>query len=287
MHNPPSDYPAAFRAIDPVRPPAAWLGGKRRLAKRLAALIEAVPHRVYVEPFVGMGGVFFRRRSAPEIEVINDLSRDVHTFFRVLQRHYVPFMEMMRFQLSVRREFERLVRTDPDTLTDLERAARFFYLQRLAFGGKATGRSFGVSRTAPKTFNVLELGGLLEEVHGRLAGVIIEGKPFADVLRLYDGEDTLFYADPPYWGCESDYGKGMFARADFEQLAAVFADLRGRFILSLNDTPEVRRIFGAFRMAEARLKYQISGAATDAVEVIITNFDVAELAGGNGQGALF
>jgi DNA adenine methylase len=269
-----------------VRPPAAWLGGKRRLAKRLAALIEAVPHRVYVEPFVGMGGVFFRRCTAPDLEVINDLSRDVHTFFRVLQRHYVPFMEMMRFQLSIRREFERLVRTDPDTLTDLERAARFFYLQRLTFGGKAAGRSFGVSRTAPKTFNVLDLGSLLEEVHARLAGVIIEGKPFAEVLRIYDGDDTLFYADPPYWGCENDYGKGMFARADFEQLAAGLADLRGRFILSLNDVPEVRRIFGAFRIEEARLKYQISGEATDAAEVIITNFDVQQLAGGAGQGAL-
>jgi DNA adenine methylase len=195
-------------------------------------------------------------------------------------------MEMMRFQLSVRAEFERLARTDPDTLTDLERAARFFYLQRLAFGGKATGRSFGVSRTTPKTFNVLELGSILEEVHGRLAGVIIEGKSFADVLRLYDGEDTLFYADPPYWGCEKDYGSGLFGRSDFELLAQALGEIRGRFILSLNDVPEVRRIFGAFRIEDARLTYQISGAPTDAAEVIITNFDVAELVGGAGQGAL-
>lgn len=284
MHNPPNS--PSFRNVDPVRTPAAWLGGKRRLARRLTALIEAIPHRVYVEPFVGMGGVFFRRQVAPEVEVINDLNRDVHTFFRVLQRHYVPFMEMMRFQLSVRAEFERLAATDPDTLTDLERAARFFYLQRLAFGGKPTGRSFGVSRVAPKVFNVLELGPLLEEVHGRLAGVVIEGRPFADVLRMYDGDDALFYCDPPYWGCETDYGAGLFRRRDFEQLAAELAPIAGKFVLSLNDVPEVRRIFGRFRIEDARLKYSVSGAATEAAEVIITNFDPAELGGAAGQGAL-
>lgn len=282
MHNP---LPA-FRSVEPVRPPAAWLGGKRRLAKRLVALIEAVPHRCYVEPFIGMGGVFFRRELVPEVEVINDLSRDVHTFFRVLQRHYVAFMETMRFQLTIRREFERLVRTDPDTLTDLERAARFFYLQRLSFGGKATGRSFGTSKVAPKTFNVLELGPLLEDVHARLAGVIIEGRPFAEVIALYDAPETLFYADPPYWGGENDYGKGLFGRRDFELLADTLAGIRGRFILSLNDVPEVRRIFGRFRLEDARLKYQISGEATDAAELIITNFDVGTLGAGGGQGAL-
>jgi DNA adenine methylase len=282
MHN-----PLSFRNVDPVRPPAAWLGGKRRLAKRLVALIEAIPHRVYVEPFVGMGGVFFRRRIAPQLEVINDLNRDVHTFFRVLQRHYVPFMEMMRFQLSVRAEFERLAATDPDTLTDLERAARFFYLQRLAFGGKTTSRSFGVSRTAPKVFNVLELGSVLEEVHSRLAGVVIEGRPFADVLRIYDGDDTLFYCDPPYWGCETDYGAGLFRRQDFEHLAQALESTAGRFVLSLNDVPEVRRIFSRFRIEEARLKYTIAEAgATDAAELIITNFDPASLGGAAGQGAL-
>lgn len=282
MHNPPD-----FRSVAPVLPPAAWLGGKRRLAKRLVALIEATPHRLYLEPFVGMGGVFFRRRLAPPIEVINDLGRDVYTFFRVLQRHYVAFMEMMRFQLSVRIEFERLAATDPDTLTDLERAARFFYLQRLAFGGKAVGRSFGVSTQSPKRFNILELGPLLEEVHARLAGVIIEGKPFADVVRLYDTPEALIYCDPPYWGGETDYGSGMFRQQDFHNLAAVLGSIQGRFILSINDVPDIRRIFGGFHLQEARLLYTVAdGAATDAAELIITNFDLAELRGGPGQGAL-
>src|SRR6202000_1901689 len=103
-----------------------------------------VPHALYAEPFVGMCGVFLRRRSAPKAEAINDMSRDVAGLFRILQRHYQAFMDMLKWQGTRRGEFQRLAAQDPDTLTDLERAARFLYLQRLSFGGKVAGRTFGV-----------------------------------------------------------------------------------------------------------------------------------------------
>ncbi len=109
--------------IKPIRPVAPYVGGKRLLAAKLIERINAVPHATYAEPFVGMGGVFLRRAQLPQAEVINDLSGDVATFFRILQRHYAHFMEMLKFQLTTRQEFERLRATDPDTLTDLERAA--------------------------------------------------------------------------------------------------------------------------------------------------------------------
>lgn len=258
-----------FRAVTPVRPVAPYFGGKRRLATRLVDLIEATPHTLYAEPFVGMGGVFLRRRHAPETEVINDLSRDVSTFFRILQRHYVAFMEMIRWQLTTRADFERLVATDPDTLTDLERSARFLYLQRTAFGGKIVGRNFGMHYTGGARFNVTKLGVLLEDVHSRLAGVMIESLPWPRFLGQYDRPGALFYLDPPYWGCEGDYGP-LFAREDFEALAEALERLQGRFILSLNDVPEVRRIFGAFNLEPVTLSYTVSGRPTPAAELIIT-----------------
>jgi DNA adenine methylase len=126
---------------------------------RLCQIIDATPHVAYAEPFVGMGGVFLRRSRRPKCEVINDISEDVATFFRILQRHYVAFMDMLRFQLTTRAGFERLMRTDPSTLTDLERAARFLYLQRTAFGGKVVGRNFGVDvMDSPARFDVTKLG---------------------------------------------------------------------------------------------------------------------------------
>jgi len=104
-----------FRPVTPVRPAAAYIGGKRRLGETIARRIEAVKHEVYAEPFVGMGGVFFRRRWAPRCEVINDISRDVATLFRTLQRHYPQFMETLKFQIASRREFERLLASNSDS----------------------------------------------------------------------------------------------------------------------------------------------------------------------------
>jgi DNA adenine methylase len=244
--------------VRPCRPVAPYLGGKRNLAKRIIAEIEAIPHTIYAEPFVGMGGVFLRRDSAPKSEVINDLNREVATFFRILQRHYMAFMEMIRFQLTTRAEFERLVATNSDTLTDLERAARFLYLQRTAFGGKVSGRNFGVSPMNPARFDVTKLGPMLEDLHTRLAGVMIECLPYGEFIGRYDRPETLFYLDPPYWGCESDYGRPLFERADFERLARLLEGLRGRFILSLNDVPEVREIFGAFEIEAVQTSYSVS-----------------------------
>lgn len=249
--------------VSPTRPVAAYIGGKKNLAKRLVERIATVPHTTYAEAFVGMGGVFFRRTSRPQAEAINDWSMDVATFFRILQRHYVAFMDMIRWQLTTRAGFETLLRTDPTTLTDLERAARFLYLQRTSFGGKVVGRGFGVAPQNPARFDVTKLGPLLEAVHERLAPVVIERLPWADFLRRYDRPTTLFYLDPPYYGCERDYGddegKPLFSRAEFETMADLLAGLEGRFILSLNDHPDVRAIFAGFQIEEVQTTYSIGG----------------------------
>lgn len=260
-----------LRPVTPVRPAAAYIGGKRRLGEQLARRIEAVAHETYAEPFVGMGGVFFRRRWAARREVINDVSRDVATLFRILQRHYPQFMETLKFQIASRREFERLVACNPDTLTDLERAGRFLYLQRLAFGGKVAGRNFGVDSNGPSRFDVTKLGPLLVEIHERLAGVVIECLPWSDFVARYDSPTTLFYLDPPYWGSETDYGAGVFMRADFIRLAAHLSAIAGRFILSVNDVPETREAFARFSIESVATRYTIAGGKwSDVAEIIVT-----------------
>lgn len=260
----------SFRPVAPVRPAAAYIGGKRRLGEQLARRIEAVQHETYAEPFVGMGGVFFRRRSAARREVVNDISRDVVTLFRILQRHYPQFMETLKFQITSRREFERLAACDAEMLTDLERAARFLYLQRLAFGGKVAGRSFGVEASGPSRFDVTKLGPLLDAIHERLAGVVIECLPWADFVDRYDSPSTLFYLDPPYYGSETDYGAGVFGRGDFAKLAARLSEITGRFILSVNDVPETRSIFARFAIEQVATRYTVSGQWSDVSEIIVT-----------------
>jgi len=267
----------SLTTVRPVSPAAGYQGGKRNLAKRICGLIDRTAHDGYAEPFVGMGGIFLRRAACPRVEVINDISGDVVTLFRVLQEHYPYFIDMLRWRLASRAEFRRLCDLPGDRLTDLQRAARFLYLQRLGFGGKVKTRTFGVDNRTPARFNVAKLEPLLAEIHERLAGVVIEQLPFADFLRRYDRPGMLFYLDPPYFGCETDYGAGVFDRADFERLAEQLAGGRAKFILSINDTPEIRRTFAAFHIAEVETTWTIgtkSGAEPRAAELVITNFPI-------------
>jgi DNA adenine methylase len=266
------DSQSRLRVVKPARPAAGYIGGKKQLAERLSRLIDQTPHDLYGEPFVGMGGVFLRRARAPEVEVINDRSQDVATFFRILQRHYEPFFDLLKWRLTSRAEFERLLRQDPATLTDLERAARFLYIQRLSFGGKVAGRSFGYSFTGPARFDTTKLASLLEAVHDRLARVTIECLDWRDFLKRWDRAGALFYCDPPYFGTEDYYGANLYAKNDHEALAAALGEMRGRFILTINDAPETRRIFAAFKIETVELTYQVSGAhAAKPVQEIIVS----------------
>jgi DNA adenine methylase len=162
------------------------------------------------------------------------------------------------------------MKVDPGTLTDLRRAARFLYLQRQSFGGKVNGRAFGTTRTNPSRFDLTKLVPLLEAVHDRLTSVTIECLPYQRFIEKYDCEGALFYLDPPYWNCENDYGKNLFSRDDFSKLRDLLQQLKGGFILSINDNPDVRQMFNEFTLEPVSLNYRVSGLATPAKELIIS-----------------
>lgn len=265
-----------LESVNPVSPAAGYLGGKRNLARRICAIIEQVDHDGYAEPFVGMGGIFFRRAARPRAEFINDISGDIAAFFRVVRRHYQAFVDELEWMQASREEFERLKRVDPDTLTDIERAARFLFLQRLAFGGKVRGRNFGTDSHSPARFNIARLRATLKAIRDRLAPVVIERLPYLDFISRYDRSGMLFYLDPPYYGCEGDYGAGVFSRADFDRLACQLGAIAGKFLLSINDTPEIRHCFAGFSMLGMETSYSIASQATGRPkrvgELLIANF---------------
>ena len=260
----------SLEPVAPASPVAPWMGGKKKLANKIIERIRAIDHHSYIEPFVGMGGVFLRRPFRARLEVANDLNGEIVNLFRVLQRHLPYLLEHMRYQVASRRAFEDLRNTPPSGLTDIERAARFLYLQRLAFGGQVSG-VFGVAPGAAPRFSLSRLEPILEATHERLEGVVFECLPWADILRRYDHPDTLFYLDPPYAGNERSYGKGMFSFEDFQEMAMVMRDLQGQAILSINDTPEIRETFAGLHMEEVRLTYTVGlGGGKAARELLIS-----------------
>lgn len=260
--------------VRPCAPVAPWIGGKSRLADTIIHWINSVEHGLYAEPFIGMGGVFLRRTQRPKAEVINDRSHDVANLFRVCRRHPEELVRALDLLPFSRAEFLNMLDSHLPGLTDIERAARFLYILKSGFGGKAVTRSFAVQRESSGRFNSLKIAPLIRDLHARLSTVTIECLDYQDFIPLYDSDGALFYLDPPYWGCEDDYGKNLFSRDDFERIADILAQIKGRFLLSLNDTPEVRDIFRAFDMHEVVTKYTINGAhAQDAPELIIHNLD--------------
>lgn len=265
--------------MNKTQPAAAYIGGKRKLAKQICRAIDRIDHRGYVEVFMGMGGVFFRRSRKAPVEIINDWSEDVSTFFRILQRHYVAFLDMLRFQISTRAGFDKLLRVDPSTQTDLERSARFLYLQRLSYGGKVAQRNFGVDPYSSSGFDLSKIAPLLEAIHERMTPVTIEKLTWSDCIERYDLATTLFYLDPPYYGCEGDYGADLFDRSQFAKMAQQLSTIEGKFLLSLNDRPEVRSLFSGFSMYEVSLIYSIGGGdkSVQASELIISNLAQSEL----------
>ncbi len=259
-----------YSKVSPVRPVAPYIGGKRALAKRICALIEATPHQLYAEPFVGMGGVFFRRRLKPKVEVINDWNGELVNLFRCMRSHPAALTDLIAWSFSCRADFEQLKRADVSMMTDLQRAARFVQLQKMAFGGKVRGQTFGVSLDGRSRFSSSIVSKDLIAAGQRLETVTIENLDWSAFIDRYDRDGALFYLDPPYFGCERDYGDG-FDRSQFERMADQLARIKGRFILSLNDKPEVREIFDRFKIDAVTTTYGISGkGATEAREVIIT-----------------
>ncbi len=151
-----------------------WPGGKRRLAKKLLPIISSRSHSCYVEVFAGGASMFFLREKPAEVEVLNDINGDVGNLLRVVKHHLDEFIKQFRWTLASREQFEHAKDTPPHILTDIQRAARFLYLQKLSFGGKVSSRTFGTSPSSPPRFNILRLEEDLSQAHIRLARTWIE-----------------------------------------------------------------------------------------------------------------
>lgn len=258
MHNP-----------SPIIP---WIGGKRRLADRILPLFP--PHECYVEAFAGGAALFFLRGQPAKCEILNDANGDLVALYRVVQNHLQEFVRQFEWALSSRPLFDWLQATPPETLTDIQRAARFFYLQHHAFGGKVCGQNFGTATTAP-VVNILRIQEALSAAWARLAGVTIEHLDWHDCVQRYDRAHTLHYLDPPYWQTE---GYGLpWEFAQYEKMAEFARAAKGKVLISINDHPDIRRVFDGLQILETTIAYATGRVADGSErertgELILANF---------------
>jgi len=251
----------------------AYMGGKSLLASKIVTKIPE--HKCYVEVFAGAAWLLFRKdETVSDVEVINDINLDLITLYRVIKHHLEEFIRYFKWVLVSRDEFYRFRKEVPETLTDIQRSVRFYYLLKLGYAARINDPAFSIAVTSKPRLNLLRIEEELSDVHLRLSRVYIENRPYEDVIRRMDRPDTFFYIDPPYYGCEDYYGSDVFAREDFEKLRDVLANVSGKFILSLNDVGAIRDMFNRFHIETVDTSYTAGGGNRKkrVQELLIMNF---------------
>lgn len=157
---------------------------------------------------------------------------------------------------------------------------RFFYLQQHAFGGKVTGQTFGTASTGP-AINLLRIEENLSAAWQRLAGTYVENPPWLDCAERYDRPHTFFYMDPPYWQT-AGYGVD-FPFDQYERMADFMRRCKGRVMVSINDHPDIRRVFDGFHFECLDIRYSTTNQrqckAEVAGELVILNWQPSSLGG--------
>jgi DNA adenine methylase len=174
-----------------------YVGGKHFMIKHLLPLIP--PHNIYVEVFGGAANLLLNKPTST-IEVYNDINSELVTLFRVI-RDKDKLEELKRLLYLTpysREEFYHLKYLNPETLSDIERAYRFYYLCRVSFNA-IPGRTFAYpTQTNSKVHSYMNSIDKLDIIHERFKYVTIEHESFEKLIPRYDSTNTLFYLDPPY-----------------------------------------------------------------------------------------
>lgn len=261
-----------------LRPVLCRVGSKAKFAKMLDAILP--PHKIYVEPFVGSGAVFFYKEPA-EKEVINDLNKGIVETYKLIQR--IPqgskFPNIEGWE-AMRRFFNQDPKSDIDKLSWrlieacggwmsvpatrewLDTAAKRFRER-----GEAAGLRVVNPSTKMKNF---------EAYKERLDGVVIRNEDYEKVMREFDSKDTLFFCDPPYEGTSEGIGYAQQNEFDFKRFANVCSSVKGKVVITINDSPNIRELFKKFYIQGILItgkKSSKEGVGTKTrKELIITNF---------------
>lgn len=250
-----------------LKPPISRMGGKSKLRKTIIDLLPE--HTCYVELFFGAGWVFFGKEQS-KTEVINDVDKELINLFRMIKYHAPEIERMLEYEFSGRDIFEEYKNYNVTDLTEINRAVRFLYLISQSFASKGKHYGYGTnSRPSPHIFYKNEL----ERIKDRLRNTFVENLSFENIIEKYDRDYTVFFCDPPYFGTEG-YGN-EFGEKEHLLLRDKLKNIKGKFLLTINDHPQVREWYKEFNIKEVQVNYSVSKEKTARGkynELIITNY---------------
>lgn len=216
----------------------AWIGGKKVLRNNI---ITRFPKEIdrYIEVFGGAGWVLFAKEKHANLEVYNDKNGDLVNLYRCVKHHCEELQKELKWLLISREQFfDYKEQINTRGLTDIQRAAKYFYLIKTSFG--ADIKSFGANKILLNKSTEY-----LEEISQRLKNVVVENKDFENLIKVYDRPNALFYLDPPYLGAEKYYNV-EFSMEDHIKLKECLSKIKGKFILSYNDDDYIKALYSGY-----------------------------------------
>lgn len=203
------------------------------------------------------------------IEVLNDIDGDLVSFYRCVRFHPDPLLTELEFVLNSRKEFTDFA-TQPG-LTDIQRAARWFFRNRNCFRGGNLG-TFGISPTSSGTGASGSRAARMDAIRQlsiRLDRTIIENLDWEKCIQTYDRSETFFFIDPPYTACASTL-YSPWKISDVIRLRERLGTIKGKWLVTLNDHPDIRATFHRCLLTPVSRPKGISGKSQTYGELLIT-----------------
>lgn len=232
-----------------AKPVLRWPGGKSRHLKYILPLIPQ--HHCYCEPFAGGLAVFLAKEKS-RLEVVNDQNNILVALYRNAKYHIEELIAEVHYCLNARSNMEDF-RSELG-VTEIQRAARWLVRNKLSYGGM--GRHFGYEGARASRERVVDA---LRELSSRFDRTVIENLPYQDCIRHYDKPDTFFFLDPPYLDATPGIYDG-WSEVQMRDFAAVVREIRGPWLVTVNDSPATREIFSGFRLRTTALDNKLASA---------------------------
>jgi DNA adenine methylase len=246
-------------------PPISRIGSKSNIAKDIVKYFP--PHSVYIEPFVGTGCIFYNKKPC-ETEILNDLEKDMTDVLRDMRDVPTDVIQGYSFKDMTKERFNEYKKDRTDE--PAERLYRNIVLSYCSFSSNR--RTFGNDKREGRreTWIARKRVPFYKE---RLANATILNQDYRTVIKDHaDNEDAFWYLDPPYDGFI-----GNWCYPDYPTVKDVYAhvkDIKGRFIISYNDTENVRTTFKDYTIIPFTRKLNFHTEKNDRKynEVLIMNF---------------
>lgn len=225
-----------------MKAPFARQGGKQETLEQIIKLIP--PHNTYCELFAGSAILFFNLPKA-KFSVLNDLDHDVYERLKLLQK--AP-LNSMYASLDTLQELKNFYNLKHTTIAD-----KIIY-HRIKANNGFNVNPVVTDKHIYKNRNPHNITKNLEYYKEMLKGVKITNKDYLELINKYDKEDTFFFLDPPYENTPSTfYDKTEF---DYERLANRLKSVKGNFMLTINDSKYIRKVFKGFVIKPIKVKSQ-------------------------------